>query len=1095
MLQGEVLARTEAENAQRQQYRFLQLLLDATSVPIFWKNAQGVYLGCNTAFGAFIGRSKEQIIGKTVYDIAPKELADIYHRKDEELFIKPGVQVYETSVMPADGVRRDVIFNKATYFNEDGTIGGLVGTILDISERKRTEEALKESEEYNRNLFEQSPIGLALCRMDGRLVDINTAFANIIGRTVEETMQLSYWDITPEKYAPQEQMQLESLDKTGQYGPYEKEYIHKDGHLVPVRLSGRIIERQGAPFIWSSVEDITERRQVQQALEKAYDELEMRVEERTAELRKLNESLEQEIEQHKKAEELLKLTHFSIDHAHAGFYWVRSDASITFVNDYACQMLGYSREELLKMRIFDIDPDYQALRWPSHWQELKQKGTLVFESWHRTKQGRLIPVQIELTFLEFGGIEFNFAVTHDITERKATEENIRNLAKIPSENPYPILRIGWDGKVLYANEVSEPYLAAWGMQPGSIVPDNIRKVMAEAVETCSKQDIELTHNGRVFSFMVVPIMESYYCNFYGRDITERKQADEEIRRREAQFRTLIEASSNGLIMVSADGTIVLVNREAEKLFGYQREELIGQTVEILVPERFRKEHPNLRKGFTEKPEARLMGKGRDLFALQKDGTEVPVEIGLSPIETTDGYFTLATIVDITERKRAEQQIIKINRALWVLSQCNEILVRAREEMEFLNAVCTTIVDYGGYRLVWVGFAEDGENNIVRPIAHAGYEDGFLSEVKITWDDSELGRSPAGVAIRTGKPAICKDMLTDPAYAPWYDEVEKRGYRSAIAFPLVDGGLTLGALSIYSPVPDAFAPEEIDLLLELANDMAFGIRSIRTRLEREKAEAAGKRLNRELIRKNKELESIIFIASHDLRSALVNVQGFSRELGMTSEMVRTALSSKSMPRELKQQLQKPLEEDIPEAVEYITNSTAKIDSLLNGLLRLSRVGREEINSIQLDMNSLLKDIIKSMQFRIAQAGVTIESEPLPDCMGDYSLMSQVFSNIIDNSIKFLDKSRPGVIRITGKSEDDQSIYCIEDNGIGIESEYQGKIFEIFQRLTPGETPGEGLGLTIVRQIVERHNGRVWIESQRGQGSKFFVSLPNKKAILQ
>lgn len=123
----------------------------------------------------------------------------------------------------------------------------------EIKERRR-------SEEYNRSLFESSPIGLVLCRMDGSLVDVNKAYAMIIGRSVEETLKLSYWDITPEKYAEQEQQQLHLVRTTGSYGPFEKEYKHKDGHLVTVRLQGLIIKRDGEDFIWSSVDDITERK-------------------------------------------------------------------------------------------------------------------------------------------------------------------------------------------------------------------------------------------------------------------------------------------------------------------------------------------------------------------------------------------------------------------------------------------------------------------------------------------------------------------------------------------------------------------------------------------------------------------------------------------------------------------------------------------------------------------------------------------------------------------------------------------------------------------------------------------------------------------
>ncbi len=128
-------------------------------------------------------------------------------------------------------------------------------------QRKQTEEALRDSNQYNRMLFDEMTIGLALFQMNGELVDINPAYASILGRTVEKTLKLSYWDITPEKYAKDEQAQTQRLEKTGRYGPYEKEYIHADGHLVPVRLSGRLLEKDGNKYIWSSVEDITERKQ------------------------------------------------------------------------------------------------------------------------------------------------------------------------------------------------------------------------------------------------------------------------------------------------------------------------------------------------------------------------------------------------------------------------------------------------------------------------------------------------------------------------------------------------------------------------------------------------------------------------------------------------------------------------------------------------------------------------------------------------------------------------------------------------------------------------------------------------------------------
>jgi len=135
--------------------------------------------------------------------------------------------------------------------------------LIEIQSKK---DILEKIEQYNRMLFELSPIGLALCRMDGSLVDVNEAYAKIIERTVEETLTLTYWDITPKEYAQQEQQQIESLRTTSRYGPYEKEYIHKDGHRVPVRLQGQIIEQHGEKFIWSSVEDITEQKKAEEGL-------------------------------------------------------------------------------------------------------------------------------------------------------------------------------------------------------------------------------------------------------------------------------------------------------------------------------------------------------------------------------------------------------------------------------------------------------------------------------------------------------------------------------------------------------------------------------------------------------------------------------------------------------------------------------------------------------------------------------------------------------------------------------------------------------------------------------------------------------------
>ncbi len=189
---------------------------------------------------------------------------------------------------------------------------------------------------------------------------------------------------------------------------------------------------------------------------------------------------------------------------------------------------------------------------------------------------------------------------------------------------------------------------------------------------------------------------------------------------------------------------------------------------------------------------------------------------------------------IKERMRAEEELHRINRALMVLSDVNQTLMHAKEEAQLLREVCRITVEVGGYRMAWVGFAEHDEEKTVRPVAQAGYEGGYLESIKITWSDTEFGRGPTGTAIRTGKPCVVKNIHADLAYAPWCDEATKRGYASSIALPLA-GTQNFGILNIYASEPDAFDAEEVKLMTELANDLAYGITALRTRAEREKAE--------------------------------------------------------------------------------------------------------------------------------------------------------------------------------------------------------------------------------------------------------------------
>jgi PAS domain S-box-containing protein len=259
-------------------------------------------------------------------------------------------------------------------------------------------------------------------------------------------------------------------------------------------------------------------------------------------------------------------------------------------------------------------------------------------------------------------------------------------------------------------------------------------------------------------------------------------------------------------------------------------------------------------------------------------------------------------------------------------------------------------------------------------------------------------------------------------------------------------------------------------------------------DRKRAEIAQQRLLDELTQKNSEMEQLIYVASHDLRTPLVNVQGFSRELGLLVDELAEITSHAGLPDKQQSRLSAIVAKEFPEARDYVLASVVKMEILLNGLLKLSRLGRANLNLQKINMNEMLRGVMKTMEYQIQKCNARVETAVLPPCIGDLMQVDQVFTNLIDNAIKFKNPDRAGIIRITGKAENGISEYCVEDNGIGIAAAHQEKVFEIFHRLDPQHSEGEGLGLAIVKKILSRLGGGVRLESEPGRGSSFFVSLP-------
>jgi PAS domain S-box-containing protein len=469
---------------------------------------------------------------------------------------------------------------------------------------------------------------------------------------------------------------------------------------------------------------------------------------------------------------------------------------------------------------------------------------------------------------------------------------------------------------------------------------------------------------------------------------------------EARFRAVVEAAPSGLIMVDRGGLIALVNRETERLFGYSRKELIGEPIEKLIPARFREGHAGFRTAFLAAPSARPMGAGRELFGLRKDGREVPVEIGLSPAETDEGVFVLAAVVDVSARKRAEtlfRTAVEASPSGIVMLDREGTIVLVNREIERL---------FGYARDELLGHSIDVLVPDRLRTKHASFRAGFVED-------------PQRRAMGAGR-----DLF----------------------------GRRKNGRDI--PVEIGLSPLDTD-------EGLFVLASVVDITERKEAE-------KELRRSNEELERFAYVASHDLQEPL-------RMVGSYVQLLAKRYRGR-------------LDADADEFIGYALDGALRMQHLIEDLLAFSRVTTTGSEFVRTDTNAVLEQSLADARLVIEEAGAEVSADRLPVVPGDPGQLGHLFLNLISNAVKFRG-AEPPRIHISAVRRNDEWLFTVRDNGIGIAAQYFDRIFVIFQRLHGrNEFPGTGIGLAIAKKIVERHSGRIWVESEPGSGSTFFFTLP-------
>ncbi len=529
-----------------------------------------------------------------------------------------------------------------------------------------------------------------------------------------------------------------------------------------------------------------------------------------------------------------------------------------------------------------------------------------------------------------------------------------------------------------------------------------------------------------------------------REVAEHRQTGFALKKSEEMFRQILESAADAIVIADDQGRILTVNRQAERLFGYDRHELIGQSVELLVPEHLREKHAVHQRAYRAHPKQRPILDNQELSGRRKDGTLIPLEISLTPTSLKKERMVTAIIRDISVRKAAEAELRRLNRTQTVLSMCNNSLARSTDEESLLNAFCANLVEVGGYGFAWVGYAKQNRAEDVRIMALSGRVDAELSVTKITRYGSHGEPSPCGTAIRTGKPVVLRDIEREPKFTPWREGALRLGYRSMIALPLKANSHAFGNFSIFATVANAFNDKEVKLLMSLAEDLAFGIGTLRARAAHERKV----RLLREEV--ERDTRKRVAAALHD--GVAQSVQGVNLGLKRLRAL----------------------------AAERQEQSTVLLDRIIDdvgGIIRELREVSSELRPLFLERMGLIEAIRYYCSELSERAGIPVRvlGREVPVQLGE-RVKEQCFLSFreaFNNSIKHAKASRIDVILEAAAAE--SLNLRIADDGVG------------FDTVRVFNSPS-GLGLSMIRERAESIGGNAQILSKPGKGTTVTITIP-------
>jgi PAS domain S-box-containing protein len=633
------------------------------------------------------------------------------------------------------------------------------------------------------------------------------------------------------------------------------------------------------------------------------------------------------------------------------------------------------------------------------------------------------------------------------------------------------------------------------------------------------------------------------------DITERKHAERALRESQEQLAGIIGSAMDAIITMDDQQGIVLFNAAAERMFRCSSRDALGSPIDRFIPERFRASHAEHHRSFAESGiTSRRLGQLGTVAALRADGDEFPAEIAISQTGADGKRVFTAIVRDITDRKRAERALqeseeryrqlfersssavaidemvfdaqghpcdyrfLDVNPAFEQMTGLRRERVVGRTVLEILPGVERYWIDLFGkvastgqpatfdHYAQPLGRHYEGSAYCPRPGRFvASFTD--VTERKQTEQALRQSEQRLRLLLDSTTEAICGADLEsnctfcNPAAARllgYHDanELQGKNLHALMHHTQADGKpLPLEECRIYQAFSRGLSFHTDEEIFWRRDGSSFPVecwshpilqdgRPLGTVLtflditERKRAEEELARKMQELARSNQDLEQFAYVASHDLQEPLRMVASYTQLLA--------------------ERYQDKLDENADKYIRYAIEGAMRMQTLLEDMLAFSRVGRNGFVMTQADCRVAVEEALQNLHAAIQEGSAEVKTGPLPAVTADRTQLRQLFQNLIGNAIKFR-SSAPPMISVGVEEKGEEWQFAVSDNGIGIAPEHTQAIFAIFQRLhTRTEYPGNGIGLAICKRIVERHGGRIWVESQPGEGSTFRFTIPVRKA---